>query len=151
MTPPYTCPRCGHETPAKTKMRTHFARKTTCPGVVDPDIILTDQVKEHVLENRIYKVKMGRMLEAKVKSLEIGTTVLCPKYNECFYQKVVEAYLGQSHMKLRGCVTDVTTDSAHAEIKRWADFMKGIGQLITYDMISPRPELHAYMFDESCG
>lgn len=35
-------------------------------------------------------------------------------YDESFYQKVVEEYLGKGHMKLKGCITDVTTDTAHA-------------------------------------
>lgn len=57
MTLPYTCPRCGHETHNKAKMRTHFQRKNLCPGLVDPDNVLTLDMKEHILANRIYKAK----------------------------------------------------------------------------------------------
>jgi hypothetical protein len=57
VTTPYTCPRCGHETPAKTKMRTHFARKNLCPGLINASLQLTDEIKQHVLANRIYVEK----------------------------------------------------------------------------------------------
>ncbi len=139
ITSPYTCPRCGYETQSKANMLIHFERKQGCPCVVNSDVTLTDRVKQNVIENRVYKV-------------EIGKSVKCPdKYDESFYQKVVEEYLGKGHMKLKGCITDVTTDTAHAEIKRWNSFSQAIGQLQYYDLVAPRPELHAYMFDESCG
>jgi hypothetical protein len=72
-------------------------------------------------------------------------------YNKFFYQKVVETFLGKGRMNLEGSLTDVTTDTAHAKIRRWKDYATCIGELMNYDLIDPRPELHAYMFDESCG
>lgn len=71
--------------------------------------------------------------------------------NETYYQRIVERHLGSSHMKLQHCITDITTESAHAEIKRWTRFAECIGQLMTYQIQHPRAESHAYMFDDSCG
>jgi hypothetical protein len=72
-------------------------------------------------------------------------------YNKFFYQKVVETFLGKGRMNLEGSLTDVTTDTAHAKIRRWKDYATCIGELMYYNLIAPRRELHAYMFDESCG
>lgn len=55
--PPYTCPRCGYETPKRPHMRYHFyATKKTCQGIVNT-LELTDEIKHHVLDNRIYHIK----------------------------------------------------------------------------------------------
>jgi len=48
-------------------------------------------------------------------------------------------------------VPSVTTDTAHIEIKRWMNYTQCIGQLIAYNVQCPRDELHAYMFDKTCG
>ena len=57
MPTPYTCPRCGYESCNKTKMHVHFERKKMCPGLLDHTIRITQDVKDFVLENRIYKPK----------------------------------------------------------------------------------------------
>ena len=51
---PYTCIRCGYETPIKDDMRKHFyRRKKPCPCTAQV-IDLTDEIKEWIIENRIY-------------------------------------------------------------------------------------------------
>ncbi len=53
---PYTCPRCNYHTKDKFNMRNHlYKRKKQCPGSKN-DILLTDEIKEKILENRIYKI-----------------------------------------------------------------------------------------------
>lgn len=52
--PPYTCPRCDYTAAQKNDMRRHLNSKRGCPQfkmVVE----LTDEVKEFILKNRIYK------------------------------------------------------------------------------------------------
>ena len=52
--PPYTCPRCDYTAAQKNDMRRHLNSKRECPQfkmVVE----LTDEVKEFILKNRIYK------------------------------------------------------------------------------------------------
>lgn len=49
---PYTCPRCGYETLAKSNMHRHFQRAKLCPSIQDID--LTDFIKEKVLMGRTY-------------------------------------------------------------------------------------------------
>jgi len=51
----YTCPRCGYQTKEKSNIRNHFyKKKKPCPGIKLPDLIITDDIKEHVLTNRTY-------------------------------------------------------------------------------------------------
>lgn len=52
----YQCPRCGYTTSQKGHMRHHlYKNKKECPSTSD-NIGLTDEIKEHVLTNRVYKV-----------------------------------------------------------------------------------------------
>ena len=51
----YECPRCGYDTSDKTKMHLHlYKRKLVCCSLVS-DIILSDDIKMYILNNRIYK------------------------------------------------------------------------------------------------
>jgi hypothetical protein len=50
----YTCFRCGYETNHKTNMKNHlFFKKAPCPQTLHI-IELTDEIKQHILDNRIY-------------------------------------------------------------------------------------------------
>ncbi len=54
--PDYTCPRCNYKTLKKNHMEKHlFSRKKQCPGHCI-DITLTDEIKQHILNNRIYHI-----------------------------------------------------------------------------------------------
>lgn len=51
---PYTCPRCGYITQQKGDMRKHFLTlQKPCPATKQ-DIELTPEVKEYILNNRVY-------------------------------------------------------------------------------------------------
>jgi hypothetical protein len=53
---PYTCPRCGLETRLKGNMSRHlYALQKPCPAS-DNVIELTDEIKHHILENRVYHI-----------------------------------------------------------------------------------------------
>ena len=55
--PPYTCPRCGYQSPRKWDIHRHlYTRTTRCPGVVD-DIELTEEIKQYIINNRVFKPK----------------------------------------------------------------------------------------------
>lgn len=56
MKQPYTCICCGYETIYKTAMNTHlYTKKKPCPKIIN-DIELTDEIKQYILNNRIYKI-----------------------------------------------------------------------------------------------
>ena len=50
---PYTCVTCGYYTIYKGDMRKHFASKNPCP-MTSSRIVLTDEIKQHILLNRIW-------------------------------------------------------------------------------------------------
>lgn len=53
---PYTCPSCGYQTNQKTGMRKHlYVKKLHCPNT-ENIIELTDEIKEHILKHRVYKI-----------------------------------------------------------------------------------------------
>jgi hypothetical protein len=51
----YTCPRCGYDTLERNNMRKHFYKRNKICCIKN-DIELTDDIKEYVLNNRIYKI-----------------------------------------------------------------------------------------------
>ena len=51
----YSCPRCGYTTPHKPSMRKHlYCLQKQCPGQ-EKNINLTDEIKEVILQNRIWR------------------------------------------------------------------------------------------------
>ena len=53
---PYYCPRCGYSAAQKCNIRRHFySRNKPCP-VFENDIELTEEIKEYVLVNHMYRV-----------------------------------------------------------------------------------------------
>lgn len=51
----YECPRCGYDVDKKFCMRRHlYHSKNLCPAIKN-DITLTDEIKEYILANRVYK------------------------------------------------------------------------------------------------
>jgi len=53
--PPYTCICCGYDTRHKPAMRRHLYNRRSCPKVLN-DIQMTDEIREYILENRVYHI-----------------------------------------------------------------------------------------------
>lgn len=80
-------------------------------------------------------------------------TYTMPKKQESFYQAIVEEYLGGTHKRIMSndeCVgiTDITTDTIHAEIKTFSCFKEACGQLLWYGKFDPGKELQMYLFGD---
>jgi hypothetical protein len=152
---PYTCPRCKYTTIHKNDMKRHlYNKKKDCPGSVN-DIELTDEIKEKILKNRCYAVpkqnnrasnKPNKDLIATINKLQHDIEMLKEKKSEKFYQNIVELYLGGTHKKVSCGVTDVTTDTIHAEIKNSKDYKAAIGQVLCYNTVDPKAQLQLYIF-----
>lgn len=57
--PPYNCPRCNFASNDRARMNRHFYKsKKTCQGIIDNTLVLTDEIKQCVLNNRIYLPKI---------------------------------------------------------------------------------------------
>ena len=86
-------------------------------------------------------------LEEKIKKLTFALQSLSTKKNEEFYQKIVEEFLNGKHKYLEdGSITDVTNETIHAEIKNWDCYKEALGQLLWYNSVDPKSELHLYLF-----
>lgn len=56
----YVCPRCAFTTHKKSNIQNHFyKRKNPCPAT-EHDIELTDEIKQHVVKNHIYKIPVQK-------------------------------------------------------------------------------------------
>lgn len=70
----YQCPRCGYKTNQKNMMRRHlYQLKKQCPGTVST-IDLDDDIKQHVLANRIWHLSRDRH-EHEKQPLTIHQTI----------------------------------------------------------------------------
>jgi len=66
--------------------------------------------------------------------------------NENFYQLLLEDYLGGTHKTLSCGITDITTDTCHAETKEWSSWKEAVGQLFCYNASDPKESIEMYMF-----
>ena len=74
MLKPYTCVRCGYNSNKKSNITNHFKRKTECPGSENL-IELTDEIKEHILKNRIYKIPKEKKEPTIVNNIQYNNTI----------------------------------------------------------------------------
>lgn len=150
----YLCPRCGYETDHKPSMYNHlYRKKKTCSITID-NIDLTDEIKQYILDNRVYNVEqlnksVKKNVYEELVDLRIEIAILKNKKNEKFYQVIVEKYLKGTHSQNIHGRTDVTNDKVHAEIKTLCDYKHAIGQVQAYNKGDPKEELHIYLFDDN--
>lgn len=82
---PYCCIRCGYSVSKKTDMYKHlYTLKKQCPATENL-IELTDEVKAHILENRIYMIPK---LTKLTKTVKRDKTEIC-KLNENEYYNYI--------------------------------------------------------------
>lgn len=154
MSPDYECPRCGYHTKYKTHIHKHFYNKhKQCPALKQ-DIVLTDEVKQYVLDNRIYRSPQVPIMpqptlasmQAEMKALRTELAFLRNKKTEKFYQTILEDFLQGTHQRLSCGETDITTETFHAEIKHWESWKHAAGQILAYNNADPKDELRVYFF-----
>jgi hypothetical protein len=81
-----------------------------------------------------------------IKDLEVQLFYYKHTNKELFYQNILEKYLGGTHKDLSCGQTDITTDSLHAEIKRWNCWKEGLGQLLSYNSVDPKEKMMLLCF-----
>ncbi len=75
MTIPYTCIRCGYKTTHKACMRKHlYINKKICPGS-ENKIDLTDEIKDDILKNRIYKIPKEDKTPTLIQNIQYNNTM----------------------------------------------------------------------------
>ncbi len=68
--------------------------------------------------------------------------------NEKFYQILLEKYLNGTHKTISCGITDITTDTCHAEIKLWTRWKDAVGQVTCYNTADPKENLSIYFFGD---
>lgn len=87
---------------------------------------------------------MEHRVTYNLEPAEVSKTTI----NEATFQKLLEKYRfpGATHKRVACGVTDITTDTLHAEIKRFDFWKEAIGQLMAYKVVMHRSELQLYLF-----
>jgi hypothetical protein len=79
---PYTCIKCGFETDRKSTMYNHLMKKIkSCPASMNK-IDLTDEIKEYILENRVYHIPK------EIKQIDVVQTIKKQKKINTFITKL---------------------------------------------------------------
>ena len=98
-------------------------------------------------ENRLLK-KETKLLKLQVSELNQRVSALeSEKKDEVYYQEILEKELSGKHIHISDVgTTDITTDDAHIEIKRWTRSHEVIGQLAKYQKAMPKQRSCVYFF-----
>jgi hypothetical protein len=88
---------------------------------------------------------------AELERLKFEVSILKNKKREDTYQYILEQHLKGTHKKLPSGISDITTDSFHAEIKNWQCWKAAHGQLLIYNTDDPKDELKVYFFGKTPG
>lgn len=137
----FPCELCGKEFESS---QGKYQHKQLCVKKTDSDS-LKATVSE--LQEVVHQLKT-RIQNLMVENLQLAEKLhnLTCKRDEKFYQNILEKYLGGSHKTLSCGVTDVTTETCHAEIKEWKCWKEAIGQLTCYNAVDPKEKLEMYLF-----
>jgi len=134
--------------------------KKQCPTTLS-SIELTDTVKHHVIEFRIYnknqstsqnhehttsRTQLNR-LQKEVEKLKFKVDFLRKKKPKSFFQQILERHYNASHKCIPNYgITDITTADMHIEIKNWNYWYQAVGQILYYNMVDPKEKLSVYLF-----
>lgn len=100
--PPYTCFCCGYATSNKSNMISHFyKRKSACPKTVN-NVELTEEIKQHILSNRVYIPPAARPAPPGPKKVVNITNYNTINNFVCSLDPVekVKKYIGYNDIKL---------------------------------------------------
>jgi hypothetical protein len=130
-------------------MLRHFEERNKACPTLKHDIELTPEIRQHILNFKVYHIKKKKMsdelVSAEIIRLKVEIAFLKNQKKEKFYQPIVEKWLGGTHQYLERGITDVSNDTIHAEIKNWNVYKEAMGQLTAYCQSEPKIK-QAYMF-----
>lgn len=122
---PYTCIRCGYHTIFKAHMREHFYKKKTLCATIVNNIELTEEIKQHIINFRIYKIpkelKENQITMQKEKS-ELEKVIRKDYYNYIYLLRPEESVLSEQNIYKIGM--SVVKDK-NSNISRLSSYRKG--------------------------
>lgn len=108
------------------------------------------QIKQELyneLKQEILKELVSDVSNLQKQIDEINSKLVSHK-GEKFYQKHLEKILGSTHQRTKHGITDVTTEDAIYEIKKWINYKQCFGQLKSYSIGNHNKKLCAVFFGE---
>ena len=137
----YTCIRCGYETNLKPNMQRHlYQTKKQCPQT-NHLIELTDEIKQHILVNRIYIIpkapKITNITMNNTMNNYIGNMDTFDKLNKYTEYKGVEIvdFDESVDQKLAVRANNMRTNTTDAMILKKATFIEHINEVSRNDII----------------
>ena len=149
----FNCPQGKYQHQKHCKMKNEFPKfldaSTQHLEVNDIEAIHTNNISNTNTE--ISKLRQEfysqiSLLKKENKQIKLELQLIKNKKNEVYYQNILENLLEGTHKKLDAGITDITTDTFHAEIKQWDCWKEAIGQLQSYNCWDPKEEMRLYLF-----
>jgi hypothetical protein len=103
---------------------------------------LREELKQEILKELVSDVSNLQ------KQIDEINNKLIPHKGEKFYQKHLEKILGATHQRTKHGITDITTEDAIYEIKKWINYKQCFGQLKSYSIGNSNKKLCAVFFGE---
>lgn len=159
---PFVCKDCSSRFTMRSALSRH--RHNTCPSRLEHQNTLIEErndyiqlstqlsaindTNNHIIDENKHLKNVINDLGKKVQKLEIELQITKDDVSEKTYQTLLERFRfpGSTHMRFSCGVSDITTDTVHAEIKRYDTWKEAIGQLLSFNIASPRAEMHVYLF-----
>ncbi|KAJ3030821.1 hypothetical protein HDV00_008641 [Rhizophlyctis rosea] len=92
------------------------------------------------------------MAELEGKFAALQQEIRAKSKDERHFQAILQRELNSGRMRVQRLgITDITTDDAHIEIKRWNRFHEVPGQLAKYNQGAPRQVQQVYFFGQTPG
>lgn len=89
-------------------------------------------------------------LQRENAKLKLDISKLTQKKEE-FYQRLLERRYDAKHKKVSVGITDLTNENMNAEIKSFDNFCHGVGQLLSYNSVSPKARKVIFAFGRVPG
>ena len=146
---PYRCPRCDYNATNKTCMRNHlYKKRKPCPSTGN-DIVLTDSIKEHIMNNRVYKIKdEAKIMNQTINNYNTMNNFIAgldaiEKINHITAHKIeICAFEDKVQSEFEGCVSRMENDGVRSYDHKLehTDFMSIVNNLTKVIRGSQRTE-----------
>lgn len=130
-----------------TKQRDEVKKQVATPVVPDDVLARLTDLEDREKHNQKQQEELKKTKES-VESLKMQIACLKTRNTEEDYQLILQKQLNGGHKRVLLGVTDITTETFHAEIKNWDCYKESIGQLFAYNYSDPK-ECRVYLFGKS--
>lgn len=148
------CKKCGFTANDRTCLIQPVRCKKPCHPIVSnaPPHDQIDYMEQKLEQSTHPSIEtISHEKDSIISALKLELQARKDRKHESFYQKLLEGHLGGTHKRLSIGETDVTTDTCHAEVKRWKCWKEALGQLMAYKCAEDKEHLQVYFFNNKYG